>query len=116
YFYYITFAFFCKVGLLYLSDGGYSENQPNWEYHNQIYKLLIKAKCKFILFLRTNTSRTADTDIDNKAIDDSLRNFYDNRYKGKNLYYQDMSVNQKCGYTIERVITNFAFDDCCDYK
>lgn len=100
----------------YLSDGGYSENQPGWEYHNQIYELLIKAKCKFVLFLRINASRAADVDIDNKAIDDSLRSFYDNRYKGNNLYYQDMPVKQKCGCTIERVITNFPFDGCCDYK
>lgn len=100
----------------YLSDGGYPEKQPSWKYHNQIYELLIKAKCKFVLFLRIKASRTGSVDIDNKAIDDSLINFYDNRYKGKNLYYKDMPVKQKYGFTEERVITNFAFDGCCDYK
>lgn len=100
----------------YLSDGGYPENQPGWNYHHQIYEHLIKVKCKFVLFLRMNASRTANVDIDNKAIDDSLESFYDNRYKGKNFYYRDMPVNQKCGNTIERVITNFAFDGCFEYK
>lgn len=100
----------------YLSDGGYPEKQPGWEYHNQIYELLIKVKCKFVLFLRIKASRTGKVDIDNEAIDDSLMNFYDNRYKGKNLYYKDMPVKQKYGFTTERVITNFAFDGCYDYK
>lgn len=100
----------------YLSDGGYPENQPGWKYHNQIYELLIKVKCKFVLFLRIKASRTGKVDIDNEAIDDSLMNFYDNRYKGKNLYYKDMPVKQKYGFTEERVITNFAFDGCCNYK
>lgn len=100
----------------YLSDGRYPEKQPGWCYHNRIYELLIKAKCRFVLFLRINTSRTAAVDIDNEAIDDSLKSFYDNHYKGKNFYYRDMPVRQKCGYTIERVITNYAFDGCFEYK
>lgn len=98
----------------YLSNGGYPENQSGWNYHNQIYELLIKAKCKFVLFLRINASRT-DVDINNKAIDVSLKNFYDNHYKGKNLYYKDMPVRQKYGNTIERVITNFEFNGCVKY-
>lgn len=100
----------------YLSDGGYPENQPGWNYHHQIYELLIKVKCKFVLFLRINASRTGNVDIDNKAIDGSLRSFYDNHYKGKNFYYQDMSVKQRSGYVTERAITNFAFEGCLKYK
>lgn len=98
----------------YLSNGKYSENLPEWDYHNQIYNLLIKAKCKFVLFLRINASRTTK-DINNKAIDVSLKSFYDNRYQGKNFYYMDMPVKQSYGYTIERVITNFEFNGCIKY-
>lgn len=79
----------------YLSDGGYPENQPGWCYHHKIYEHLIKAKCKFVLFLRIKASRASGVDVDNEAIDDSLVSFYDNHYKSKNFYYMDMPVNQK---------------------
>ena len=96
---------------LYAPGGKYEHNVTDKNFHDNLYTLLTKCKCKIALFGRITASKEQG-DHNNRLIDEQLKSFYNNRYMSypntePKFYYRTYKLTNRRIATIELILTNF---------